>query len=102
MKKTILAALIIFLVISCNFIEKEERVLVKGKSDEVLVLNTPRAGCHKCQKIIEEGLQNIEGVSQSILNLNSKQISIVYSPENITPEILSSAVKELTIKTPCN
>lgn len=101
MKKTILTTLILCLIISCNFIGKEERVLVKGKGDEVLVLKTPKAGCHKCQRIIEEGLLNVNGVSQSILNLNSKEISIVYSPGNTTPEILSSTVGELTKKIPC-
>jgi len=101
MKKIILITLITISAISCNRIKKEERVLVKGDNDAVLVLNTPQAKCHKCQKIIEGGLQNIDGVSQSILNLNTKKISIVYNPDNTTPEILSSTVEELTTKIPC-
>ena len=101
MKKTILAVSILYTLLSCNRIAKEERVLVKAEGETVLILNTPKAGCHKCQKIIEGGLQNITGVSQSILDLNSKQISIVYSPENTTPEILSSTVEALTAKIPC-
>jgi copper chaperone CopZ len=101
MKKIILATLVVITLIACNGIAKEERVLAQGKDDAVLVLNTPKAKCPKCQKIIEDGLQNVNGVSQSILNLNSKQISIVYSPENTTPEILSATVEELTTKIPC-
>lgn len=87
--------------ISCNRIKKEERVLMKEENEAVLVLNTPKARCHKCQKIIEGGLQNIYGVNQSILDLNTKQISIVYNPENTNPEMLSSAVSELTTQIPC-
>jgi len=101
MKKIIVLIIVVFSVIGCNRIEKEERVLVKGKDDLVLVINTPKAKCHKCQKIIEDGLQNISGVSQSILDLNSKKLSIVYSPENTTPKILSSTVEKLTEQIPC-
>lgn len=101
MKKIILTILVIITLISCNRIAKEERVLVQAEGNAVLVLNTPKAKCHKCQKIIENGIQNVNGVSQSILNLNSKQISIVYSPENTTPEILRATVDELTTKIPC-
>ncbi|WP_025744114.1 heavy-metal-associated domain-containing protein [Aquimarina pacifica] len=101
MKKIILIPLILMSLVSCNHIAKEERVLIKGENDVVLVLNTPKARCHKCQKIIEDGLQKIDGVHQSILDLNIKQISIVYDPKNTTPEKLSSAVKELTTQIPC-
>ena len=63
MKTIILIALVVYTLISCNRITKEERVLVKGEGEAVLVLNTSKAGCHKCQKIIEGGIQNITGVS---------------------------------------
>lgn len=101
MKKIILIALIIVSTTSCNRIKKEERVLVKGENDAVLVINTPKAKCYKCQKIIEDGLQNINGVKQSILDLNLKKVSIVYTPENTTPEILSKTVVALTKQIPC-
>ncbi len=101
MKKIILIVLSILLLVSCNRIGKEERILVKGEEDEVLVIDTPKARCNKCQKIIEGGLQNINGVNQSILNLNTKQVSIVYSPETTTPEILNLTVEKLTEEIPC-
>jgi len=101
MKKIILIVLLAFTAVSCNRIEKEERVLVKGENDAVLVINTPKARCLKCQKIIEDGLQNINGVNQSILDLNTKKVSIVYTPENTTPEILSATFEKLTEQIPC-
>ncbi len=101
MKKIVLMALVVMSAISCNRIEKEKRVLVKGKGDAVLVLNMPKAKCHKCQKIIEDGLQKINGVSQSILDLNTKKVSIVYAPEDTTPELLSSSAEKLIKQIPC-
>ena len=101
MKKTVLLALILLLVVACNRIKEEKRVLIKGEGEAVLVLKTPKARCHKCQTIIEGGLNNLDGVSQSILNLNTKEVSIVYSPENTSPEILNSVVEDLTEKIPC-
>lgn len=101
MKKITIIALFVLSAIACNRIKKEERVLVKGENDAVLVLNTPKAKCHKCQKVIEAGLQKVEGVSQSILDLSKKQVSIVYTPENTTPEILSATVEKLTEEIPC-
>ena len=101
MKNIHLLVLIILFTISCNRIQKEERVLIQGENEAVLVLNTPTAKCSRCQKIIEEGLLNITGVSQSILNLNSKNVSIVYNPKETSSEILNFTLKELITETPC-
>ncbi|GGD18310.1 heavy-metal-associated domain-containing protein [Hyunsoonleella pacifica] len=101
MKKSIFILLILVSVISCNRIEKEERVLVKPEGEAVLVINTPKARCHKCQKIIEGGLQKVDGVSQTILDLNTKQVSIVYTPESTTSEVLNATVEKLVKEIPC-
>lgn len=99
MKKIIVLALVLFSILSCNY--KEDRVLVKAEGEAILVVNTPTAGCRKCQKHIESALKNIDGVSQSILNLNTKKVSIVYSPETTSEAILSSTMEELKKKIPC-
>lgn len=99
--KKIIIVIILLVISSCNHIAKEERVLSLEDGDATLVIDVPKAGCKKCQKIIEEGLQNENGVQQSILNLNSKKLSIVYNPEKITPEILETTVTGLAKKIPC-
>ena len=101
MKKIALIALLLASVVACNRIKEEKRVLVKGENDAVLVVNTPKARCYKCQSIIEGGLNKMEGVSQSILNLNTKEVSIVYSPEKISPERLNTTVDDLVTQIPC-
>lgn len=101
MKNIVLIVLTVFAVVSCNRIEKEERVLVKAANDAVLVISTPKARCHKCQKIIESGLKKVDGVSQTILDLNTKKVSIVYSPKSTNPEILTKKVEALKKQTPC-
>ncbi len=101
MKKILAIALMVLTVLSCNRIAKEERVLVKKADDAVLKIATPKAKCSKCQKIIETGLETINGVQQSILDLNAKHVSIVYNPNHTSPEALNAAVAELTTKIPC-
>ncbi|MEW7281300.1 heavy-metal-associated domain-containing protein [Aquimarina sp. 2201CG1-2-11] len=98
-KTTIITILLV--IISCNRIEKEERVLRQDPGDEIFVIHVPKAGCKKCQKIIEEGLQNENGVQQSILDLSSKKLSVVYTPEKVTPKILETTVKKIAKKIPC-
>ncbi|WP_109299376.1 cation transporter [Aquimarina sp. AU474] len=100
MKKVILLA-IILAIVSCNHIEQEERVLVRENGDASLVINIPKAACKKCQKIIEAGLQNENGIRQSILDLNSKNLSVVYTPEKTTPEILKATIEKLAKQIPC-
>lgn len=87
--------------ISCNQIKDENRVVIKSESDELLYIKIPAAGCGKCQKVIENGLANEKGVKQSILNLNTKEVSIVYDAQIISPEILKATVTELSYKMPC-
>ncbi|BDS10524.1 cation transporter [Aureispira anguillae] len=100
--KTIIIVVAIFLAItSCNRIPKEERVLVKGAADSVLVVAVPKARCYKCQNIIEGGLKEVKGVQQSILNLHTKEVSIVYTPDLTNPEALEGKVANLIPQLPC-
>ncbi len=101
MKKALIIALLLFGTIACNRIKKEERVLIQGIGDATLVIPIPKAGCKKCQKILEEGLQNEIGVQQSILDLNSKNLSVVYNPDSTTPDILETTAKKLATTIPC-
>lgn len=88
-------------ITSCNQINDDNRVVIKGKGDELLVINIPAAACEKCQKVIEDGLANEKGVKQSILNLKTKDVSIVYDPQTISPEIIKTTVTGLSYKMPC-
>lgn len=98
---TLLISMALIAITSCSQIKDENRVVVKGKGDELLVVKIPAAACEKCQKVIEEGLYSENGVKQSILNLNTKEVSIVYDPQIISPEILKTTVTELSYKMPC-
>ncbi len=100
MKKLIFFFLI-FAFVSCNRIPEENRVLVKEASDSVLVVSVPKARCVNCQEVIEGGLQNEKGVKQSILNLHTKELSIVYAPDVTSPEALKESVKTLKGQIPC-
>ncbi len=99
--KNLIIILALVLTGSCNRIEKETRVLIQREGDATLVVNIPKAACKKYQKIIEGGLQNENGVQQSILDLHSKNLSVVYIPGETTPEILKLSIDNLAKQIPC-
>lgn len=105
MKKIQIISLLIITTLiattSCNQIKDEKRVVVKGESDLLLVVKIPDAACQKCQKVIEDGLKDEKGISQSILNLKTKEVSVVYDPLLTSPEIISGTVSKLRPNMPC-
>jgi len=93
----------ILITASCNRTPPEEtRTLAIGETDSVVVVPVPGAVCYKCQNVIEGGLKDELGVKQSILNLHTKQVSIVYSPTSTTAEALEEKVASLIPDLPCN
>lgn len=101
MKKIVLTITVALTISSCNQVAKEERVLIKNPSDSLLVINVPKAGCENCQNVVEGGLYSVNGVKQSILNLNTKQVSIVYNASIITAKALEHKTKSLINEIPC-
>ena len=101
-RNLLLIAISIISAISCNQIKNENRVVIKGKTDSLLIVEIPDAACDKCQKVIEDGLANQTGVKQSILNLKTKEVSIVYDPLLIAPQNLIDTVTKLSYKMPCS
>ena len=99
--KNIVYFYLFIMLFSCNQIPKEERVLLVEDSDLVHVINVPKAGCRNCQKIIEGGLKDVKGVKQSILNLQTKEVSIVYSPNATSQDIIEKKVQILKGNLPC-
>lgn len=101
MKKIVFVISLGIILAACNQIKKETRVLIKEKEDALLVVNIPEAGCPKCQKIVEGGLANNKGIKQSILNLNTKQVSVVYNPNMTDAKTIETSINELTPQMPC-
>ncbi len=92
---------VILAITACNHVKEEKRVLIKGVNDSLLVIDIPKASCENCQKVIEGGLQNEKGIKQSLLNLNTKKVSIVYDPTITSPQLIKTTVTQLTYKMPC-
>ena len=99
-KKSIYFLALIALV-SCYQIPKETRVLNVSDSDSVLVVDVKNAACDKCQRIMEGGLKEQLGVKQSILNLHTKQVSIVYNSDKVSQDVLKEKVEDLKVQLPC-
>ncbi|MDZ4844758.1 MAG: heavy-metal-associated domain-containing protein [Chitinophagales bacterium] len=88
-------------ITSCNQIKDEKRVLMQGEGDSLLILKIPDAACDKCQKIIEGGLLDEQGIKQSILNLKTREVSVVYDPQVTSPEIITATITKLRPNMPC-
>jgi len=99
--RLVLLIIMVLSISSCNSFPEENRILVKGETDTVLVVSVPNAGCLNCQRIIEGKLQNEKGVKQSILNLHTKEVSIVYEPSLTSPEFLENTISDLRVELPC-
>ena len=99
--RTILLFFAMLTMYSCGRFAKEERVLITSETDSVLVVSVPNAGCKNCQRIMETALKNEVGVKQSILNLHTKEVSIVYETALTAPETLEHKVSALRKKLPC-
>ncbi|MDO9184429.1 MAG: heavy metal-associated domain-containing protein [Bacteroidia bacterium] len=98
-------ALVVFIgmtAMACNQIKDEKRVINKGSNDSLLTINLPDAACENCQRIIEDGLNGENGIKQSILNLKSKDVSIVYDPNLTSAKTIMSVVAKLSYKMPCS
>lgn len=101
MKNSFIAIILVLLSSSCTRFAKEERILNITEGDATLVMTIPKAGCKKCQKIIEEGLNKKTGVKQSILNLHTKSLSVLYLPEVTSEEQLKTSINALSKTIPC-
>ncbi|MBL6731122.1 MAG: heavy-metal-associated domain-containing protein [Bacteroidia bacterium] len=92
----------ILVIASCNQLKPENRIVSVQASDSLLVIRLPNAKCENCQKVVESGMSKIDGVKQTVLNLHTKEVSIVYNPNIVATVELSKNVKILETQMPCN
>ena len=48
--------------------------------------------CEMCKELIEKELSFEKGVKKSILDIRSKDITVIYNPEKTTPEKIKQAI----------
>jgi len=101
MLKMMRSLLVIAVLMSCNHIPEETRTLTVANNEKVAVFSIPKAACKNCQKVVEGGLKNENGVKQTILNLHTKEVSIVYQPDLISEDNLKEKVIKLKGEIPC-
>ena len=98
---SLLIIMALITITSCNQIKDEKRILVRGEGDSLFVVKIPDAACDKCQKVIEGGLLDEKGIKQSILNLKTREVSVVYDPQATSPEMITSVITKLRPNMPC-
>ena len=79
----ILAIFFSVLIIGCN------------NTSEKMVINTPTIQCGMCQKIIEVGLEKVDGVSNPRVDLKTKKTILLHDPEKINKKSIEKIVSEL-------
>ena len=54
--------------------------------------------CGHCQKSVEDGLNSIEGISSTKVNLKKERANIVFDPQAVTLEEVKKKIEELGYK----
>ncbi|MFO0356456.1 MAG: heavy-metal-associated domain-containing protein [Sphingobacteriaceae bacterium] len=91
----------IFSFFGCQQYKPDNRMVKPGKSDSVFVAQVADAKCENCQKVIEDGMNSTDGIKQTLLNLNTKYVTVVYDPLKVKPECIQERIKLLATQIPC-
>jgi copper chaperone CopZ len=62
---------------------------------ETLDLNVPTVHCRSCKLTIEETLEELEGVADSDVNLDTKQVTVSYDPDTVAIPAITTAIEEV-------
>ena len=80
----LLTAAIVFAITSALFAQEK-------KSTEEIKIKTS-ALCEMCKARIEKALAYQKGVKKAVLDLETKEVAVVYKPEKTNPEKLRKAI----------
>jgi copper chaperone CopZ len=61
---------------------------------ETLHLNVPTVHCRSCKLTIEETLEELEGVAESDVNLDTKKVTVTYAPATVGIIAITTAIEE--------
>jgi mercuric ion binding protein len=65
-------------------------IFAQKKTEEIKIKTS--AQCDQCKERIEKALAFEKGIKRSNLNLDTKEITVVYNPEKTTPEKIRKAI----------
>ena len=65
-------------------------VVVNAQDQKVVIMST--AQCDECKEKIESALNFEKGVKSSNVNIETKEVTIVYNPSKTTPDKLRKAI----------
>ena len=64
-------------------------------ASEVLKLSVRGMTCANCARGVEKALAGVPGVTKSSVNLTAASATVEYDTELVTPEAITTAVREL-------
>lgn len=61
---------------------------------ETLNLAVPTMHCTSCKLTIEEALQDLNGVADSDVDLDAKQVTVSYDPDTVGIAAITTAIEQ--------
>jgi copper chaperone CopZ len=57
-------------------------------------VNVPTVHCRSCKLTIEESLEELEGVADSDVDVDTKQVTVVYDPDAVDIAAITTAIEQ--------
>ena len=61
---------------------------------DTLHLNVPTVHCTSCKLTIEETLEELDGIADSNVDLDTKHVTVTYDPDTVKLAAITAAIEE--------
>ena len=61
---------------------------------ETLTISVPTVHCTSCQLNIQESLDELVGVATSDVDLDAKQVTVIYDPASVDPGAITAVIED--------
>jgi periplasmic mercuric ion binding protein len=66
--------------------------MVKAQDTTIVIKST--AQCQECKDNIEKSLNFEKGVKSAVVNMDTKEVTVIYNPDKTTPEKIRTAISK--------
>ena len=61
---------------------------------ETININVPTVHCQSCKLTIEEALDELDGVADSDVDLDTKQVTVAYDPDAVDVATIATTIEQ--------
>jgi periplasmic mercuric ion binding protein len=84
-----------FMFLLIVFLSNGSNIFAQEQKNEAKILIQTSAQCEQCKKRIEETMAFEPGVKNSVLDLKTKQVTVVYNPKKTSPDKIRAALSKV-------